>query len=632
MRAASRAIRQQKHRRRGITTILSAVLVIVLLGMVAFAVDLGYISMVKGQAQDAADIAALAAGHQMMNDMASSQALAVQFAGYNRLGEANVPPGAVSLEFGLWNSQNRSFTPTGQPGNAIRSTVRRDTGHGGEVPLFFAPVLGINSFSCEATAVCMACPRDIAFVIDLSGSMNNDTEPAWATSEIDRVFGPLGYPDTAEELMQQVYTDFGYGAFPGTLQYVGKALVPTEDQYSYAELTKNSGPLTLGTIAAQYRILNTDNESTRKTKAYKWMIDNQIATVMPGVQPTPVSSNAASYAYWEKYLDYIMRSQQITSSSPKGRPRPSYPVTLPPSQSSYRIDGMGNPYYDSFPDANSTTPGTYRNKIGYRTYVNFMMDYGRDGQPVSGQYTPLSQFSPHCPRHSEATDGGTFSFPPSEQPTHAARRALISSLQLIADRNASVPDSNQRDWVSIVTYDAVEGVTLLQSLTSDYSAAMQACTNLQAVRDINASTATESGLLVAKNHLKPSAQGGQGRIFTDKIVVLLTDGIANLKTSSTGTISSFIAQNPSPDFDGMDWYQKAALMQTMEMELAHWYVFPVGVGLGTDYGFMDRAARLGGTAKDGQAPRGEGNPAIYEERLKDIFEDIIIKVKPRLVQ
>ena len=60
---------------------------------------------------------------------------------------------------------------------------------------------------------------------------------------------------------------------------------------------------------------------------------------------------------------------------------------------------------------------------------------------------------------------------------------------------------------------------------------------------------------------------------------------------------------------------------------------PVGLGLGTDYGFMDRLARLGGTADAaGQSPRGSGNPAEYEQRLVDIFRQIILSPQVTLVK
>ena len=389
----------------------------------------------------------------------------------------------------------------------------------------------------------------------------------------------------------------------------------------------------MAAIPAAYRILNTDSEATRRSKAYKWMIDNQIATVMPGVKPTPNSANTSSYNYWSRYLDFIMQSQQIKSTSPKGKPRPSYPVTLPPSQSGDQISGLGNPYTDAFPSASSSVPQGFRNKIGYRTYVQFMMDFGRDKQPASGQYVPLSRSSPNCPWHTEETDGGTFSFPPREQPTHAARRALIAALAVIKDRNANVSDENERDRVSIITFDRVAGTVVAQPLTSDYDAAMLACTRLQAVADDSSSTATETGLLFGKNHIASIDEGGQGRRYTNKVVVFLTDGIPNLYSSSNSTISQFINAHPDGDFYASSEYElNAPLMQCTDMHLKRWQVFPVGLGLGTNYDFMDRAARMGGTAKDDQSPRGSGNPAEYEERLRTIFQSIISNPKARLVQ
>ena len=63
-------------------------------------------------------------------------------------------------------------------------------------------------------------PRDIAFVVDLSGSMNYDTDPN-NTDDINRTFAPLGYPTIGTELMQQIYDDFNFGTFPGPSQHAG---------------------------------------------------------------------------------------------------------------------------------------------------------------------------------------------------------------------------------------------------------------------------------------------------------------------------------------------------------------------------------------------------------------------------
>jgi len=75
------------------------------------------------------------------------------------------------------------------------------------------------------------------------------------------------------------------------------------------------------------------------------------------------------------------------------------------------------------------------------------------------------------------------------------------------------------------------------------------------------------------------------------------------------------------------------LMQTMKMHTDRVEVYPVGVGLGTDYDFMDRMARAGGTAgADGRSPRSSGDPAEYEKILTEIFRKLVMQAHAKLVE
>ena len=308
--------------------------------------------------------------------------------------------------------------------------------------------------------------------------------------------------------------------------------------------------------------------------------------------------------------------------------------TLPPSQYWRRITGFNNPNKTAFPSAKSASG--WRNWLGYRTYVQFMLDYGRELKPVGGTYVPLSQYSPYCPWHDEDTAGGSFQFPPRAQPMHAGRRALIAALQIVRERNSSIANTDQADWVTIVSFDRLNkgGPVVEHPLDGDYKAAMEACTRLQAVSDDGSSTATEAGLIEARNVIKPKSEDGEGREYTNKVVVLLTDGMPNLYTASTSEINQEISDADSDEFYGGGYYWlDAPLIQSMKMRTRGWYVFAVGIGLGTDYDFMDRMARLGGTANDdGESTRGSGNPANYEERLTEIFKEIITNPQVKLVQ
>ena len=333
----------------------------------------------------------------------------------------------------------------------------------------------------------------------------------------------------------------------------------------------------------------------------------------------PAVNSTTNYAYWEKYLDYVIYAT----------------TSAPPGQTYMHMAYLANPNTDGYEDADPNSVVPYLNKIGYRTYVQFMLDHGRDIRPDGVNYTPLSVRNPNCPMHSEVTDGGTFSFPPREQPTHAMRRAVIAAIQVVKERNEEITDVNQRDWVSIVTFDAPNdgGPRIRQTLTGDYDTAMQQCTTMQAVADAYSSTGTESGMILAKQHLQPSSSGGAARSYSNKVVVLLTDGAPNLSTSDAATVSSYVGANPDSNFySPSSTPHDAALMQGMEMQLSKWQVYAVGIGLGTDYDFMDRMGRMGDTAnEDGESPRGSGNPAEYEDRTAEIFENIISNPKERLV-
>src|SRR5690606_8985189 len=128
-------------------------------------------------------------------------------------------------------------------------------------------------------------------------------------------------------------------------------------------------------------------------------------------------------------------------------------------------------------------------------------------------------------------------------------RSVIAAIEEVRKRNASIPDGNQRDWVSIITFDKStnpNSASPLVPVTGDYYGAMQAVTKLQAVGDNAASTATETGLIAGYNHIKPKSQGGAGRENTQKVLVLLTDGMPNLRTSSNSAISNYRSNHYNP--------------------------------------------------------------------------------------
>ena len=89
MKSIESLLRSSPGNRRGAITVLAAILMVVMLGFVAFGVDVGYMLLVKTQLQVAADSAAMAAAANMAGTQSQMKAAALQYAGYHQAGETS---------------------------------------------------------------------------------------------------------------------------------------------------------------------------------------------------------------------------------------------------------------------------------------------------------------------------------------------------------------------------------------------------------------------------------------------------------------------------------------------------------------------------------------------------------------
>jgi Flp pilus assembly protein TadG len=170
---------KRSSRRKGAIAPLTALLMIPIMGMMAFSIDVGYIVQVKAELQNAADSAALAGATRLQNlyvlyyipgQLQQSQIFtkattntgtsdcptytAEQYAYLNQAGGVylTVPDSDVtfSYEDGI-NPPQPAVYPTTFP-NTITVVTRRDNNANGPIGLFFAKVFGINTSSLTATA------------------------------------------------------------------------------------------------------------------------------------------------------------------------------------------------------------------------------------------------------------------------------------------------------------------------------------------------------------------------------------------------------------------------------------------------------------------------------------------------
>jgi len=155
---------------RGVTIIVVAILIVVLLGFVALAVDIGYVMVARNELQNAADAAALAGARRMgqnyhdgvdqstscaenVTSVAQNTASKNKAAGMN-LAE-DISAGNVVTSIGKWDPTkppNERFTITCDYPNAVKVVAKREGGTtNGPIGTFFAPIFKLINPSSPDT-------------------------------------------------------------------------------------------------------------------------------------------------------------------------------------------------------------------------------------------------------------------------------------------------------------------------------------------------------------------------------------------------------------------------------------------------------------------------------------------------
>jgi len=182
-----RTIATSKNR-RGAMVPLFAILLIPLVGMMAFSIDVGYMVVVQTELQNAADAAALA-GAEKLQDLfvqyylpqqtqqqdiyttattdtgvwASPVYTAKQFASYNTAGNVNIELRDVDITFSYitGSASQPSSYPTVFP-NTITVVARRDRKMNGPLDLFFGGIFGRSTVNMTASASATIYAGDVS--------------------------------------------------------------------------------------------------------------------------------------------------------------------------------------------------------------------------------------------------------------------------------------------------------------------------------------------------------------------------------------------------------------------------------------------------------------------------------------
>ena len=158
-----------RNRRRGTVAVLACLLMTVLLGMLAFSVDLSYLANSRAELQRTADAAALAGCYELIYtgtpgttvnlaaNVANVPTAASQFAALNHVCNRAPSVAGSDVVVGFMANPNQSggTINTGANQNLFNSvqvTVQRTAAENGQIPTFFSGVFGVNGQNASATA------------------------------------------------------------------------------------------------------------------------------------------------------------------------------------------------------------------------------------------------------------------------------------------------------------------------------------------------------------------------------------------------------------------------------------------------------------------------------------------------
>lgn len=185
-----------RRRQRGAVAIIAAIFLVAMLGIAAFAIDIGRWFVVKNELQNAADAAALAGAGRLYPPIATgpnwdaAKAQGEAAVRINASDRTTLSTGVVQP--GYWDFQNRVFdSDTGRTRGendlpAVRVTVERRAGiNGGPVAMTFGRIFGTDSMDSAATATAVhglspsMAPEGTMSPFAISGCMFGPASDVW---------------------------------------------------------------------------------------------------------------------------------------------------------------------------------------------------------------------------------------------------------------------------------------------------------------------------------------------------------------------------------------------------------------------------------------------------------------------
>jgi len=595
---------RREDRKRGVVVVQVAVGLTTLVGFMALAIDVGAMYTAKTEIQRAADSAALAAATELGDytdgdPMTRARTAAADFANRNKVLNSGVGLDASDVVFGQAHINQDTgkyvFTETTDLPNAVKVRLRRTTGSpSGPMSLFFARVFGIQSANLAAQATAVLTPRDIAFVLDLSGSHNDDS-----------CLVSCKKTEVSNRGVWEYLWDTTYGAAPvvdglpsgpsfGNMNLWGDAVtgpngINTSDPGLFYLPRNSNWTLTSAfvsqTLSAKgYGTYTADELSAINSKAY----DGDSSYYKRRVQI------ALGLIRWKSGLtggqdggngDSKIDSTEVVTMV-------SYPSsTTNPTTKCKKVGGSWSSFCDYVMSSSSSmcvyNAAQYKygdSNCRYRYGLKTWLDYVQNSQP-SNSASPGLAGSP-------------------EQPMGAVADAVKASIDIITALQSN-------DLVGMAGYGTNgygpdDKPSNMSWLTDDLSSVRAKVDKLQAsmwTSTTNLAQGIDEGVKVLFN-------SSESRPNAAKVMILLTDGRPNQTRANPTQSSDEFNPAASGYTDAKAAAQDAAALGVR--------IYTISVGASCDLNLMQTIASYG----HGETFHAEGSVATYQAELQQILQDL----------
>lgn len=582
---SGKKIMRRDTRRRGMIVVYVAVFMTVAFGMAALAVDIGTLYAAQAELQRAADAAALAAATAIVESgtddpSALVKETAQEYASLNTVQRHAVQldtDADVELGKAAYDAATGRYTfqsTSGSNADSVRVTLRRTEGSAsGPIQLMFAKLLGHDHRGLQARAAAVMIPRDISVIIDLSGSMCNDsrlmfydrTDGGFANTR--DVWAALNGPEPDRPYVVESETTSEYasdtGPTFGLMTTWGSVLNPAS--YNPASDTglyyiKKSATTTDSNLAANLSV-----------RGYS---SSERSIILSG------SSDSASTAHWKNRVCVLLglcdwKSGKSGGKYPSGGDGDSLiedsEMTNWVAYPSWRVGGWTWQDYAAWvvnDNAYKTDQTEFRYRYGLKTFTDYLM----------ASYPQYSK------------NNNLWGTP--EQPLRATKDAVQTMIDVI-----SADDNLDHMSLEIFATTGRHEVNLTDNLQS-------IADRLYARQSGHYDTYTNiaGGMSQAKSELQSTRARGNA----SKVVVLMSDGVAN--TNENGGWEGDYSVLPRLE----------AIARANELADMGVTIYTVSVGYEVDRDLLQEIASIG----HGQEFYASGNPEEYTEQLEDIFRTL----------